>query len=484
MSKYKQAPRRRRYKSGSTATKSHNTALYFAAAAMVLAVLAVIFFVVANSYRGHFLNRTTVNGVDASGKTAEEVSVALEERGRNYKLTLKEREKQEESITGEDISLSYGDQGDVQKLLNKISPYGWLFSYFHDTDLTLSKDSLQYDEKELKENLSNLRAFNPAYELAPTDAKLVQGDGVFTIQKENLGYKLKKKKVQKTVQNAIEKGASELNLDKSGCYEEPKIYSDDKKLNQELEKVNSYLKADIKYDFKDRKIPVEKKDIMDMISRKDDGTYYLDEEKVQEFVKVKLAYKTDTFGLTHHFKTHDGEEITLHGGDYGWCINRGKTAEKLSKLIKKAESKTLEPEYIYTAKFREKNDIGDSYVEISISDQNLWCYKDGKVVVDTPVVTGNTSRGNGTPTGSVWAIDAKKSPATLGTIETMGYSSPVSYWMPFTGNVGMHDADGWRTQYGGSIYRRDGSHGCVNMPYSAAKEVYSSVEIGTAVIVY
>ena len=66
----------------------------------------------------------------------------------------------------------------------------------------------------------------------------------------------------------------------------------------------------------------------------------------------------------------------------------------------------------------------------------------------------------------------------------MGYSSPVKYWMPFTGNVGMHDADGWRSNYGGEIYKTNGSHGCVNMPLSKVREVYGIVEIGTAVVVY
>ena len=123
-------------------------------------------------------------------------------------------------------------------------------------------------------------------------------------------------------------------------------------------------------------------------------------------------------------------------------------------------------------------------MEISISDQHLWCYKDYKLVTDTDVVTGNISKGNGTPKGSVWAIDAKKSPAVLGTIETMGYSSPVTYWMPYCGNVGMHDADGWRHEYGGKIYKTNGSHGCVNMPKAAARIVYNTLEIGSAVVVY
>lgn len=66
----------------------------------------------------------------------------------------------------------------------------------------------------------------------------------------------------------------------------------------------------------------------------------------------------------------------------------------------------------------------------------------------------------------------------------MGYASPVNYWVPFTGNVGLHDADGWRSSYGDEIYLTNGSHSCVNLPLSAAKLIYNAVEIGTAVIVY
>lgn len=58
----------------------------------------------------------------------------------------------------------------------------------------------------------------------------------------------------------------------------------------------------------------------------------------------------------------------------------------------------------------------------------MWCYKDGVVVVDTPVVTGNVSKGYDTPSGSVWAIDAKKHDAVL---KGEGYTQPVTYWMPF-----------------------------------------------------
>ena len=56
--------------------------------------------------------------------------------------------------------------------------------------------------------------------------------------------------------------------------------------------------------------------------------------------------------------------------------------------------------------------------------------------------------------------------------------------MPFYGNYGMHDAP-WRGAFGGRIYRGNGSHGCVNMPVWAARELYNSIpDSNVAVVVY
>ena len=64
-----------------------------------------------------------------------------------------------------------------------------------------------------------------------------------------------------------------------------------------------------------------------------------------------------------------------------------------------------------------------------------------------------------------------------------GYASPVSYWMPFDGGIGLHDAT-WRYKFGGEIYKTNGSHGCVNMPLSTAKTIYENIESDTPIIVY
>ena len=173
----------------------------------------------------------------------------------------------------------------------------------------------------------------------------------------------------------------------------------------------------------------------------------------------------------------DQKAVPCKEGDF----ELASTLDGMKKYIKEGKTGTVEPVYLYEGKSRDTNDIGGTYVEISIQDQEMWCYKDGVVVVDTPVVTGNVSKGYDTPAGSVWAIDAKKHDAVL---KGEGYTQPVTYWMPFNGNVGIHDADTWRSQYGGEIYKTSGSHGCVNTPTANAEKIFNTVEIGTPVIVY
>ena len=106
-------------------------------------------------------------------------------------------------------------------------------------------------------------------------------------------------------------------------------------------------------------------------------------------------------------------------------------------------------------------------------------YVNGECIVDTPVVTGNVSAGHNTRKG-VFCLTYKTRNATL---RGPGYASFVYYWMPFDGGIGLHDAT-WRGSFGGSIYKTNGSHGCVNMPLEAAKTVYNNLESNMPIIVW
>ena len=110
----------------------------------------------------------------------------------------------------------------------------------------------------------------------------------------------------------------------------------------------------------------------------------------------------------------------------------------------------------------------------------MWFYKNGKTLVSTDVVTGDISKGHGTPTG-VYYILYKTTDYTL---TGQGYASHLDDWLPFIPiGVGIHDSS-WRGSYGGGIFTYDGSHGCVNTPRSAVQKIYNNIESTYPVVVH
>lgn len=148
-------------------------------------------------------------------------------------------------------------------------------------------------------------------------------------------------------------------------------------------------------------------------------------------------------------------------------------------MIENGESGERTPVYFQTAASYEMPDYGNTYVEINLTAQHLFLYKNGEKILESDFVSGNASRGYDTPAGA-YSITYKQRDATL---TGENYRTPVSYWMPFNRNIGMHDAN-WRGSFGGNIYKTNGSHGCINLPPSKAKTIYENIEKGTAVICY
>ena len=120
---------------------------------------------------------------------------------------------------------------------------------------------------------------------------------------------------------------------------------------------------------------------------------------------------------------------------------------------------------------------GATYIDISIDNQILTYFVNGAIALTTPCVTGGPK--NSTPRG-VFAINTL-TPGKYLTGPT--WHVWVNRWMRFAGNCGIHDAS-WRRSFGGNIYMRNGSHGCVNIPSDKANQLYGMVSIGTPVIVH
>lgn len=427
-------------------------------------------------YSKHFYARGTVFGIRLMNQDVDSVKEQIAEKMAAYKLAITTRDGQEQ-ITADEISLSYDDQGELEQLMDEQNPFLWFLMFAtSEDDIPVN---VAMDEEKLTQRVNSLDCMQAENMTSPTDAHLEYEDGAFHIVAETLGNELDAEKTRNTVRTSVYDGETEISLDELSCYVAPEIYQDNEKLAKECEEVNKLLTAEITYDFSDRTEVVNGDVIAEWITFGDNFTFELDAEKVADYVH-ELGLKYDTFGLSREFKTHSGSTIKLRGGDYGWCINKGKTEEQLIELVKSGETTTTEPVYLYSGVCRDTNDIGGTYIEVSISAQTMWLYKNGECIVSTPVVTGNVAAGHSTPSGGVWAIDARMTDYTL---TGQDYNSDVSFWLPFNGNVGIHDAS-WRNQFGGSIYKTNGSHGCVNTPYSAMKTIYENVQIGYPVVVY
>ncbi|MFA9378073.1 MAG: L,D-transpeptidase family protein [Lachnotalea sp.] len=252
----------------------------------------------------------------------------------------------------------------------------------------------------------------------------------------------------------------------------------EKQIDKKQKLINDFATASVEYNFINSKEIVDK----DLISKWlifDEEKVVLDEEKVGEYVEG-LAQKYDTVGKERTFVNSHGKSVTVAGGPYGWNIDCQKETKELIDIINQGISVTdREPEYKQKAKTRGINDIGNTYVEVNMSEQKMWFYKEGELIVSTDIVTGNTTRGNGTPTAVGYIYNKVRNINLVGT----GYVAFVHYWMKVNGSIGIHDAS-WRKNFGGTIYTTNGSHGCINTPYDNVKTIYENIEVGTPVVIF
>ena len=437
---------------------------------LLLLVLVGIYAVGMRYYSTHFFSGATINGVDVSGMTVDEAKYQVQDRIREYSLTCYERNSQIEEITGSQIYMQYVDDGRVDELMKEQNAFLWPFAFLGGGKHYSADIGFTYDKNTIEMVMDQMRCFQTEFIVTPTGAHIESDGTKYYVTEPNEGAQLNYDATRDAIMQAIEAGETEIDFEALDLYLHPRQTEDIASLQAKADEMNQLMDTNIYYDFVDRTYTIDGETMVSFIKEDDNGEMQLDEEAVAQWV-YDMAYETDTFGMSHQFVTSSGREITLaYGGDYGWCINQEQTTADLLEAIRSGYQGELEPTYLYKGVDRSSNDIGDTYVEVCIEDQRMWCYKDGVLIADTPVVTGNHSRGLDTPSGHVWAIDSMKPDFHISNVD-------VDYWIAFYGNCGIHDSS-WRKKYGGEIWKTNGSHGCVNTPKDAVEDIFNALYPG------
>lgn len=462
--------------------KSKSGKKWIIASLSLAGVLLVVYLGFAFYFNSHFYFGTTINENKFGGKSVAHVEKSIEKQISDYELTLKRSDGQTEKIQGKEIDLKYNPGNELQKVLKSQNPFLWPKSLFK-KDIREIEIGVTYDKQKLSAQISQLEGVKNQNPVKSVSATPVFDGTEFTIQKEVYGNEVNVENLTKVIEEHLDGLNEEVDMKKSKAYYEPKYVSDSKEVVSAKDALNKCLTAEITYDFKPFTEKVDKGSISDWLSVDENMNVSFKEKEVKAYIK-KLASKYDTSGKPRSFVTATGKTVEVKNGVYGWKINQDGEYKKLTEDILAGNSVKREPEYKRKAVSHEGNDFGNTYAEVDLTTQHMWFFQNGKLMMESPIVTGKPSTGHATPQGTYTVTYTQKGAVLRGKILPNGkreYETPVDFWMPFNGGIGFHDAT-WQSSFGGNRYLTHGSHGCINMPYDKAQQLFGYLKAGTPVI--
>ena len=459
-------------------------------AAMVLVAAGCAYAGVSYYYTNHFFEGTTINGINSSNKTAYEVEQEIASKMADYSIEIKARDQEAQTITGSDIDYRYISSGEILNLLKEQKPYEWVKGFFEKTTYT-AKEETAFDKTKLENEVKSLNCAQKENQVAPENAYVSFNNSEFTIVPETAGSELKVKEAYQMISEAISSDDAEVDLGSNpDAYVTADITSDSADLQATVDAYNNFAKASITYTFGDETVTLDGNTIKDWLQFDEKGQLIQDDASFKQHIVdyvAQLAAAHDTVGTERQFQTTSGRTVSVYGSAYGWKIDQDGEVAQLTQEIQSGTQTTREPVYSMRANSYGVNDLGNTYIEVDLTEQYMWYYQDGNVIFESDIVSGLASDPERKTPPGIFTMYYKKSPDVLrGTKKadgTYSYEQPVTYWMPFNGGIGFHDAD-WQPYFGGDRYLTGGSHGCINMPPDKAGELYNIIQYNVPIICF
>ena len=471
--------------------KNLNVRILVSILTVLFSLIALIYLLTAFYFRKRFLPNTWIGDVYCTGRNADSVAADLRDKIIIPDITISWEDGDYENsvILSSDIGYTYDLRESVYRSIGSQNTFAWPKALFGKNVLHLVP-VITYDESALDERFNSLDRI--VYENSTEcEYSIVFDETSGYIEKDTHIHRLDTGKVLSDLKACLSEGRLRLDVDDSYFYDEP--YNSDEIAEQDYyDRMASYLNTDLVYDMGAEKIPFDISLMSFLIKSEggrpvtdEKGDFVLDDEKITGWIS-DLCSDYNTYGLDRQFVSSNGKTVTVPSfySDYGTQIDEKAELLFLRNALKSEEIRDGVPdihipEYEHEGFVRGLDDIGDTYVEVDLTDQYLYYYKNGELILETDIVSGDIPKGWSTPRGT-FAVYGKYTDQYL---YGRDYIDFVSFWMPYFRGYGFHDSD-WRDEWGGDIYTYDGSHGCINMDKKPAETLYNNIEIGTPVIVY
>ena len=457
-------------------------------------------------YQSHFLPNTFESGINLGGMTAEAADASLKGTVLDSMEVVSVRGSEVLDLSGVNAVKHFNPSLEGIKAQNA---FMWPAAFFGNREAEIGF-SASYDVWKLSDAVDGLKLIDTQPEDIARDA-YISADletGIYEIVPENTGFDIDVSKLKREIRNALDNGIVSLNIENSDVYHRPSVTAEDEELKAKAAFMNELNEANVYLDLgagMNNRLTGE--ELSGMINR--DGT--VNENGVRTFVsELAKAYDTCSPEGERTIINHAGVNKTFKS-DYGWKLDQEETVNAIIEGLNQhlagnnagseaASSKTevldediseifetvdMEAVWDKKAAMHGDRDYGYSYIEIDMGEQKVYAYVDGVCVLETPCVTGKMTADRMTPEG-LYSIRAKQRNRVLVGYKPDGsidYRSPVKFWMPFNGGIGLHDAS-WRSEFGGELYVNGGSHGCINLPIEAAQKIYDLCYKDMPVICY
>ena len=433
-------------------------------------------------YNGKFLPGTVIDGTDFSGMSVEEVCNYYDNKINNYTLNIYKDgyiiDKYEPYEF--DLQLSYKAKWYFAGLVKRQANIFWLPAILGKQDVydLNYMDIMSYNVHKLNFAIADSVGYNLPVTIKSRQGSIYYNGYNFVIVPPVASDQIEPATYIQRIYSSIQNLESDMIIEKSDCYVRNDMTPEiEAKLEMACKTASDFfnnIDMDIKLENSDKDFNTE---IINSIYNIDAKYNFICNENTIDAGIDVIKDKYNDIGAERIFHTSHGTDVTVKRGDYGTYID----IKSLRKNVKEAvlNNKKIEATINYKKNTLNNTEgIGNTYIEIDLSNQYLYMYVDGELVKQCPVVTGLPGS-RATPQG-VYRLKAKAMNVPL-----VGdtYVTPVKYWMPFNGGIGLHDAV-WQSYFGGDRYLIKGSHGCVNLSMTDAADIYKYAQVNMPVICY
>ncbi|MBS4201174.1 L,D-transpeptidase [Bacillus sp. FJAT-49732] len=450
---------------------------------ITIVVIALIFAGLSYYQATRFNSQITINDVKVGGLTADKALNKLKTTTLTNRVYVGEELILDEKKT--EMAFSNQDTPEIKKLLK--SQWTFFPSSEKKGYWLMPKKTDEFRSETMTKQLEEkLLSMNESLE-APKDAVVKLEGGKIVISNSSEGEQYDIAAILEDYKN--QKYTSDIHL--KTAFIQP-IAEDNPIIKEEENKYKDFLQRTVDFKVQDKVYTLKASELIKDATISKDNDVSITASDIQKKID-EINGSQSTLNKNFKFKTHSGKVISVKGQGYGWALDAEKEAALVQEAFENGET-SISASNIYGHGWTNEgigyettanNGIGDTYAEVSIAEQRIWIYRNGKLAVTTHVVTGKHSTGEDTSPG-VWYILFKRTPYTLkgSAVGKADYAIEVKYWAPFTNSgQGFHDAS-WRSNWAGNAYLSNGSGGCVNTPPSIMKTVYDNLNTYDPVVVY